>query len=70
MFNFLLLSLGVTNYNVTGHSFPAVHSKTILWLKKYFLEMLSNLKQLNNTHLSMLEHNDPGLCIYHIPQFN
>lgn len=53
----------------SGHSFPAVNSKTILYLKEGFLEMLSNLKQLNNTHLSMLEHKDPGLCIYHIPQF-
>ena len=53
----------------SGHSFPAVHSKSIRCLKEDFLEMLSDLKRLNNTYLSMLEHKDPGLCIYHIPQF-
>ncbi|MER2169471.1 MAG: hypothetical protein ABS938_02435 [Psychrobacillus psychrodurans] len=52
----------------SGHSFPAVQS-TILCLKEDFLEMLRDLKQLNNTYLTMLEHKDPGLCIYHIPQF-
>ena len=53
----------------SGHIFPTVQSKRIRCLKEDFLEMLSDLKQLNNTHLSMLEHKDPGLCIYHIPHF-
>ncbi len=53
----------------SGHSFPDVHSKPINCLKEDFLEMLSDLKQLDNTYLSMLEHKDPGLIVYHIPQF-
>lgn len=53
----------------SGHSFPVVHSTKINCLKEDFLKMLNDLKQLDNTHLSMLEPKDPGLCIYHIPQF-
>lgn len=53
----------------SGHSFPVVNSTKINCLKEDFLKMLSDLKQLDNTHLSMLEPQDPGLCIYHIPQY-
>ena len=52
-----------------GSSFPAIHSTKLKCLKEDFILMLKDLSRLDNTHLSMLEHKDPGLCIYHIPQF-
>ncbi|RUL52129.1 hypothetical protein [Lysinibacillus antri] len=55
-------------YFRTGPAFPEVHME-IACLKKDFLKLLDDLKQIDNTHLSMLEMHDPGLCIYHIPQF-
>lgn len=63
------ISLKFSIYFRFGSSFPAIQSTKILCLKEDFLRMLKDLKQLDNTQLSMLEHKDPGLCIYHIPQF-
>lgn len=56
-------------YFRSGNSFPVVHSSKINCLKEDFLKLLDDLKQLDNTHLSMLEPQDPGLCIYHIPEY-
>ena len=55
-------------YFRTGPAFPEVHME-IRCLKEDFLKLLDDLKQIDNKHLSMLEMHDPGLCIYHIPQF-
>ncbi|QDQ03227.1 hypothetical protein FOH38_23900 [Lysinibacillus fusiformis] len=52
----------------SGPAFPEVHTE-ILCLKRDFFKLLDDLKQIDITHLSMLEHHDPGLCVYHIPQF-
>ncbi|MEC1177192.1 hypothetical protein P9B03_01735 [Metasolibacillus meyeri] len=38
-------------------------------LKRDFYTLLDNLRLLENTHLSKLEMHDPGIVIYHIPQF-
>lgn len=51
-----------------GESFPEVQSE-ILCMKRDFFKLLEDLEQIDIMHLSMLEPNDPGLCIYHIPQF-
>ncbi|MGE7998521.1 hypothetical protein ACQKOF_07565 [Lysinibacillus sp. NPDC093190] len=52
----------------SGPAFPDVHME-IACLKRDFLKLLDDLQQINNAHLSMLETQDPGLCVYHIPQF-
>lgn len=62
-------SLEFDIYLRSGNSFPVFHSLKILCLKEDFLKMLNDLKQLDNTHLSLLEPQDPGLCIYHIPEY-
>jgi len=51
----------------SGHNFPEIHSK-IACLKRDFLRMLEDLKQIDNKNLSILDFHDPGLCIYHIPE--
>ena len=51
-----------------GLSFSTIHTE-LLCLKRDFMKLLVDLKQLEPTHLSMLEPHDPGLCIYHIPHF-
>ncbi|WP_054769980.1 hypothetical protein [Lysinibacillus parviboronicapiens] len=52
----------------SGPAFPEVHTE-IVCLKRDFLRLLDDLKQIDIKHLSMLEAHDPGLCIYHIPLF-
>ncbi|MGE7111462.1 hypothetical protein [Lysinibacillus sp. NPDC047702] len=52
----------------TGPAFPEIHTE-ISCLKRDFLKLLDDLKQIDHTHLSMLEPHDPGLCIYHIPEY-
>ncbi|GLC88378.1 hypothetical protein [Lysinibacillus piscis] len=55
-------------YFRSGPAFPVVHME-IACLKRDFFKLLDDLQQIDSTHLSMLETHDPGLCIYHIPQF-
>ncbi|AVK84088.1 hypothetical protein C3943_11130 [Lysinibacillus sp. B2A1] len=52
----------------TGPTFPEIHTE-ISCLKRDFLKLLDDLKRVDHTHLSMLEPHDPGLCIYHIPEY-
>ncbi|MED3802274.1 hypothetical protein P4562_10085 [Lysinibacillus xylanilyticus] len=51
-----------------GHAFPEVNTE-IVCLKRDFLKLLDDLQHIDNIHLSMLEFLDPGLCIYHIPEY-
>lgn len=51
-----------------GKSFPVIHSE-IACLKRDFLKLLDDLKHIDSNHLSMLEFHDPGLYIYHVPQY-
>jgi hypothetical protein len=52
----------------SGPAFPEVHME-IACLMRDFLKLLDDLKHIDNIHLSMLEFLDPGLCIYHIPEY-
>ncbi|WP_042472729.1 hypothetical protein [Bacillus ndiopicus] len=51
-----------------GATWPEIEMK-INCLKSDFYTLLDNLRLLENTYLSKLEMHDPGLVIYHIPQF-
>ncbi|MEK4231393.1 hypothetical protein [Solibacillus sp. FSL H8-0538] len=69
--NLTLVNNSSVKFNIyfrSGKSFPDVHSE-ILCMKCDFLKLVDDLKQIDIMHLSMLEPHDPGLCIYHIPQF-
>ncbi|UPW82640.1 hypothetical protein [Lysinibacillus sp. Ag94] len=52
----------------SGPAFPEAHME-IACLKRDFLKLLDDLQHIDNIHLSMLEFLDPGLCIYHIPEY-
>ncbi|QPQ33129.1 hypothetical protein JNUCC51_02245 [Lysinibacillus sp. JNUCC 51] len=52
----------------SGPAFPEVHMD-IACLRRDFLKLLDDLQHIDNIHLSMLEFLDPGLCIYHIPEY-
>ncbi len=52
----------------SGKSFPDIYTK-IACLKRDFLKMLDDLKSVDNIHLKILDFHDPGLCIYHIPEY-
>ncbi|GAB0171811.1 hypothetical protein LSPCS325_52480 [Lysinibacillus sp. CTST325] len=52
----------------SGPAFPEVHME-IACLRRDFLKLLDDLQHIDNIHLSMLEFLDPGLCIYHIPEY-
>jgi len=41
----------------------------IACLRSDFLKLLDDLQHIGNIHLSKLEFLDPGLCIYHIPEY-
>ncbi|WP_413364555.1 hypothetical protein [Lysinibacillus sp. 3P01SB] len=51
----------------SGKVFPEIHTE-FTCLKRDFLKLLDDVKQIDNVHLSMLETQDPGLSIYHIPE--
>lgn len=62
-------SVGFDIHFRSGQSFPEIHSKTFV-LKDDFLRLLEDLKkQIDNINLSILDFNDPGLCIYHVPEY-
>lgn len=51
----------------SGNSFPEIHSK-LACLKRDFIRLLEDIKQIDNINLKILDFHDPGLCIYHIPE--
>ncbi|MGE7696664.1 hypothetical protein ACQKNC_21635 [Lysinibacillus sp. NPDC094177] len=52
----------------SGPTFPEVHME-IACLRRDYLKLLDDLQHIDNIHLSILEFLDPGLCIYHIPEY-
>ncbi|WP_253734819.1 hypothetical protein [Lysinibacillus fusiformis] len=69
--NLVLVNDSSVKFNIqfrSGHCFPEISSE-IVCMRKDFLKLLDDLRKIDTKHLSMLEANDPGLCIYHIPLF-
>ncbi|MGE7111979.1 hypothetical protein [Lysinibacillus sp. NPDC047702] len=69
--NLVLVNESSVKFNIqfrSGKNFPEVFTE-IVCLRRDFLKLLDDLRQIDLMHLSMLEPHDPGLCIYHIPLF-
>jgi len=69
--NLVLVKDSSVKFNIQfrlGKSFPELSSE-ITCLRRDFVKLLDDLRQIDLKHLSMLEPHDPGLCIYHIPLF-
>lgn len=52
----------------SGGSFPEIQTK-IVCLKRDFIKLLEDIKKVNNKDIKILDFHDPGLCIYHIPEY-
>ncbi|KOY80182.1 hypothetical protein MHB44_22195 [Lysinibacillus sp. FSL H8-0500] len=69
--NLVVVNESSVKFNIklrSGNCFPEISSE-IVCMRKDFLKLLDDLRQIDTKHLSMLETHDPGLCIYHIPLF-
>ncbi len=68
--NLILVTDESVNFEIhfrSGNSFPEIQSK-IVCLRRDFLRLFGDLKQIDNINLKTLDFHDPGLCIYHIPE--